>query len=338
MRYILLLSLFITTTRGFTQTSFDKKINTSAAEAYFNIARELQAGTDIKLLDWNRLFNTQPYQMMIGGGRIDTATLKSEMINVFAKNSTNIQNHSWTEGEDYHILYKANQLNLERFIELLHEKNVIDSIKGLLYPFLPQGLQNNLNFPILFYLNYGTGDATGINGLVFNDLLQSYKIDNYKFGLLAAHEAFHAIVSSAFMQKLKKNIDYNLPSVNLLFFFENISEEGIADLIDKPLLLQKNSPVYDQLVKLTFHDVVKSQKYIRMIDSLLMNASTSDQPFQKFNSFSDIANGYGENGGHIPGRFMGLVIKKAGLLDKQIQKIEDPISFFYLQRSSKYAK
>jgi hypothetical protein len=330
MKYPLLFGFLIITSPGFSQKQTDNRINISAAKAYFNITKKLQAGTDSKLIDWNQLFNTQPYQMMIGGGGIDTAILKSEMTNVFAANNTIIQDHSWTEGENYHKLYKANQSKLEEYIKILQEKSLVDSIKHLLYRFLPQSLQNDTKFPTLFYLNYGTADATGSNGLVFNDLLQSYKIDNYKFGLLAAHEGFHAIVSSAFMQRIKKNIDYNLPSVNLLFFLENISEEGIADLIDKPLLLQKRSPVYEQLVKLTSNDAIKSKKYIKKIDSLLMSSYTSESVLEKFKSFSDLANNYGENGGHIPGRFMGMTIKKAGLLDKQIPEIENPISFFIL--------
>lgn len=47
-----------------------------------------------------------------------------------------------------------------------------------------------------------------------------------------------------------------------------------------------------------------------------------------YSSFSDFANQFGKNGGHIPGRFMGLVIQEDGTLNTQIQSIENPIAFF----------
>jgi len=173
---------------------------------------------------------------------------------------------------------------------------------------------------------------------VINDLLHSYRIDNYKPGLLAAHEAFHSFVSVAFQKALKKNIDYNAPDFNLLYVLENVSEEGIADLIDKPLLLKKESPVYEQVKQLTINDEILSIKYIRSIDSLLKLCFSSEQVIQQFNGFADLANALGTNGGHIPGRFMGTVIQKAGLLQKHIITVEDPISFMitYNEAAKKY--
>jgi len=163
--------------------------------------------------------------------------------------------------------------------------------------------------------------------MVINDLFLSYRIDKYKFGLLTAHEAFHSIVSVAFQLALKKNINNNAIDFNLLYFLQNVSEEGISDLIDKPLLLKKGSPVYNEVKQLTTDDETLSIKYIRSIDSLLMLSLASEHVLQRYNDFADLSNTFGRNGGHIPGRFMGTVIQKAGLLQKHIIAVEDPISF-----------
>ena len=200
-------------------------------------------------------------------------------------------------------------------------------MKALLYPFLPKRLQTEALCPALFYLNYGRPEATGYGGIVINDLWHSYRLDSYKFGLLAAHEAFHAIVSIAFQQSLKPTIDYNDPGFNLLYFLQNISEEGVADLIDKPLLLQKGSPVYQEVRQLTDNDEAISIKYINSLDSLLRLAFASEKVLQEYNGFPAFANAFGKNGGHIPGRFMGMVIMKSGLLQNHLMAVEDPVSF-----------
>ncbi|RYE19549.1 MAG: hypothetical protein EOP45_12500, partial [Sphingobacteriaceae bacterium] len=223
----LLIALMLQICFSYGQTTANEKINTSGAEAYFKIATLLEGGSAEKAIPWQLLFQTPPYQMMISGKAIDTTVLKSEMSRIFSSaKPSNATGLSVTE--KYHQAYKDNQKQLEKYLSVLHQVNVADSVKTLLYPFLPARLQTEVLFPTLFYLNYGSAEATGSGGIVINDLLHSYRIDSYKFGLLAAHEAFHAVVSVAFQQKLKQNTDYNAADFNLLYFLQNVSEEGMA--------------------------------------------------------------------------------------------------------------
>jgi len=311
---------------SFSQSMHNKKVNTSGAEAYFKIASALEKGDEENNVSWQLLFQTSPYQMMIAGNALDTIVLKSDMQRVYAAASLEATS-SYSGKVSYHQAYKDNQKQLESYISLLHNLNVVDSVKTLLYPFLPMRLQIEELFPTLFYLNYGSGEATGFGGIVISDLLHSYKIDRYKLGLLAAHEAFHSIVSIAFQQRLKTDIDYNAPSFKLLYFLQNVSEEGIADLIDKPLLLQKNSPLYTELRQLTADEEVISVSLIKKMDSVLTLANRSEQILLQYNDFTALTNAFGKNGGHVPGRFMGSVIQKAGLLQTHIHTVEDPVSF-----------
>ena len=324
---------------AFGQISESEKIDLSAAKAYINVASQIQSGASADSIKWSQLFNTLPCQMMIQGGAMDTTTFKSDMLEVY--NSSNLENSSLqNERLSYHYQYKTMLPALENYILRLNSTDVVDSIKKLLYPFLPQRLQSVELFPKLFYLFYGSPDATGMGGLVLNDLLLSYKIDSYKFGILTSHEAIHAIVSVAFQKKLIENINYSSPEFNLFYFLENISEEGIADLIDKPILEQKNSPVYESVNELRKNDTILSIMYIKRMDSLFTISNTSDSLLNKYSSFNDLANQFGKNGGHIPGRFMGLVIKEGGTLNAQIQSIENPIAFFlnYNQAANKLKK
>ncbi|RZJ99687.1 MAG: hypothetical protein EOO46_22270, partial [Flavobacterium sp.] len=69
---------------SFGQAVHHAKVNTSGAEAYFEIASALVNGGDKNTISWQRLFQTRPYQMMIAGNAFDTAVLKSNMQHVFS--------------------------------------------------------------------------------------------------------------------------------------------------------------------------------------------------------------------------------------------------------------
>lgn len=324
---------------AFGQTSIIKKTDFSSAQEYINVAIQIQSGDSSDLIKWSKLFTTPACQMMISEGAMDTTTFKSDMLKVY--NPVNVENSSLqNESQLYHYQYKKILPELESYLKRLNSTDVVDSVKKLLYPFLPQRIQSIELFPKLYYLFYGHLDATGISGLVLNDLLLSYKIDSFKFGLLTSHEAVHAIVSTAFEQRLAKTVNTNSSEFNLFYLMENINEEGIADLIDKPILEQKNSPVYETVNKLRNNDTMLSIMYIKRLDSLLTISNTSDSLLNKYNSFAALSNQFGRNGGHIPGRFMGLVINEGGKLNSQIQSIEDPTAFFinYNQAANKLDK
>ena len=207
---------------AFGQTSIIKKTDFSSAQEYINVAIQIQSGDSSDLIKWSKLFATPACQMMISVGAMDTTTFKSDMLKVY--NPAYVENSSLqNESQLYHYQYKKILPELESYLRRLNSTNVVDSVKKLLYPFLPQRLQSIESFPQLFYLFLGHSDATGISGLVLNDLLLSYNIDRYKFGLLTSHEALHAIVSTSFEQRLDKTVNTSSPEFMLFYFIENIS-------------------------------------------------------------------------------------------------------------------
>lgn len=320
----ILLSVYVQFSIG---QKIHNKVNTIAAESYFAVVEELKEGKNRDSISWNKIFSTEIYKMMISGQAVDTNVFKNEMIRVYYKSASSEITQS-SKGEQYHKLYDENLENLKKYLLELKQTNIEDSVKLILYPYLPSRLHSDNFFPTIYYIFFGVPEATGYGGLVINDLLFSSRIDNYKFGLVTAHEAFHSIVSTAFQNKLKKEINFNETEFNLLYFLQNISEEGIADLIDKPILLKEKSPVYQQVKELTKDDELLSKKYILSLDSMLKLSLTTDIAINKYKRFSDFASAFGKNGGHIPGRFMGDIIRKSGLLKNHIENIEDPTSFF----------
>jgi hypothetical protein len=87
--------------------------------------------------------------------------------------------------------------------------------------------------------------------------------------------------------------------------------------------------LYREVKQLTAGDESLSIALLKRLDSVLTLANRSDQILQQYSGFAALANAFGKNGGHVPGRFMGLVIKKAGLLQMHIDTVEDPFSFVF---------
>lgn len=233
MKNFLSILLFFFTAVASAQKIKSDNIDLTAAEEYIKIARQIENGASGTPIQWTVLSNSLPYQLMIQGGVIDSARYKSDMLKVY---SSNTQQDSLQLNQllSYHYKYKRNLTALASYLMTLKNTNSVDSIKRILYPFLPSRLQEPDYFPTLFYFHYGMPYATGMGGMVLNDLLFSYQLDSYKFGLLASHEALHAILSVAFEKKFENILKTNSTESNLLYFLENVSEEGVSDLIDKP--------------------------------------------------------------------------------------------------------
>ena len=326
--FLTLLVCLIFLNDGFCQNGVNSKINTMAAEEYIKLIDIYDSAKAPEPNDWQSLFNSPIYMMMISGGAFDTSKFKNETKNVFTSKHNDISDSSFSEKELYHRAYQQNKEKLKNYIVRLKSDNLIDSIKNLVFPFLPDRLRDDNLFPVLFYLNYGTPEASGDVGLVLNDLLFSYKVDQYKFGIVAAHESFHAIVSTAFQRAVKEDVNHNSIEFKLFYFLETISQEGVADLIDKPLLEKPESPVFSEVTELLKDDQKLSIFYLKKLDSLFHKASSSKDALANYKDYNSLTAAFGKNGGHIPGRYMAKAIADAGLIQKFILEVEDPISFF----------
>lgn len=324
--YLIVLSLYFSlNTAGIAQTSYsssNKYLDFSAVESYFLLTDKLETSIEPTDQDWQNYFETPINRLMIYGRALDTTAFRSSLRNAYLTNSKALSSEVHSE-LIHHLKYKKHQKQLKEHISFLKSSNVVDSIQKYLYPYLPERLRSIENLPKQYYVFYGEEDATGGGGMVINDLLLSYKIDTYHLGLLSAHEAFHSIVSTSFVNMITNQSGDNDLNIDLLYFLSNLSQEGIADLIDKPLLMLPNSPVKHK-TELFFQDEKQlAATYISKLDSLLQN---SEGNFTQ--SFQTLFNGFSKNGGHIPGKIMGATIRDCGLLPDILPAIEDPVLFF----------
>jgi hypothetical protein len=232
------------------------------------------------------------------------------------------------QDDDYLLMkkYFQNEIGIRKGLELVKQTNIGETVKKRLRPFYPKSINLDsiqLHFVYMF-LDEGNG---GLSGYVLNSALQTSYLDKKDVDIISAHEAYHAITSPIFMDRFKLLFDATpsdtiTSNQNLLRYMQLVSEEGIADLIDKKIISLSKSPLAEEVNRLRENETVRAEKRIKQLDSLLANASGK----LNFLSLNEIL----ENGGHIPGRFMAERIKEANLLEKFIQHTGNPFQFFYL--------
>jgi len=234
-----------------------------------------------------------------------------------------------TKNEEYHLMmkYKANEVIIRKSIKKLKKANINALVKKRLQTFYDKSFNIDTVSIHYIYLFLDEGNG-GYPGHVFNSALQTAYLDNDIIYLVSAHEAYHTVTNSIFMSKFAHVLnDVGANTVqsnqNLLWYLEIVAEEGIADLIDKPTLRQRKSPLSKDFKKLSSNDDEKSSRKIVLLDSLLNNSKlTGNQNFLSINNLL-------ENGGHIPGRYMALKIKENGLLGDYLKHTGNPFQFIY---------
>jgi hypothetical protein len=302
----------------------NETLDFSAVEAYFRLTDNMRQNITPTGQEWAAFFEAPINKLMVSAGALDTTKFKNDLSNVYLTTNTSWE-HIDDKGLQHHYKYRRYENELRQHIDFLKSSNVFDSILKYVSPYLPLRLRHKENIPRQYYIFYGSEDATGGGDMVINDLLLSYKIDTYYLGLLSAHETFHSIVSKAFGDLILTSSSGNDPTIGLLYFLSNISQEGVADLIDKSLLMKPQSPLKTETDQLFEDERALATKYINGLDSLLKNSKGN------FNvAFPTLFENFSKHGGHIPGRLMGMTINNCDLLPELLSRIEDPVAFIEL--------
>lgn len=229
---------------------------------------------------------------------------------------------------DYGLMvkYRDNESIIRNSIKQVKNTDIESLVKKRIKPFYPNSVDIDavkLHFVYLF-IDEGNG---GLPGYVFNSALQTAYLEHRNIDIISSHEAYHSITNSIFSKKYQKLLesqpnDTTTNNQNLLWYLEIVSEEGIADLIDKDILSTTSSPLAQEIKELRNNEMSKAKRIIHQLDSLLANA----QGRLNFLTLDNIM----ENGGHIPGRYMSEKIKEANLLQEYTKHTGNPFQFFYL--------
>jgi hypothetical protein len=302
----------------------EKAVDTSPIELYLQNTDFIRKNgrPDVNLL--RGYFSNATIKVFMQRPGFDSLKFVNSLISVYS-------NKPITDAEkddEYNLMvkYKENESVIRTSIDRVKKTDIDKLVKKRLKTFYPKSF--NLDSIRLrhVYLFLEEGNS-GMQGYVFNSALQTAYLDKKDLDLISSHEAYHSITSSIFFKKFKglfnSKADETVTSrQNLVSFLEFVSEEGIADLIDKKIISSGTSPLVEEIRKLRVNEVYRSEQKIRQLDSLLANNAVGS-------NFSNL-NGFSENGGHIPGRYMGEKIQAAKLLDDFVEHTGNPFRFFYL--------
>jgi hypothetical protein len=297
-------------------------IDTRGLDYYIKVAETLQSGKEPAQADWDSLLATPAYKLYIGVG-VTPDQIKADMRPPYTEQTL-------TAGQQkqyaHHLFYKNNLSQLKSYSASLKDGRIRTALKEHLYPYLPARLQKDELIPPIVYTYYRNLEANGFENMILQDAYLSYLVDGYAKGILTAHEAFHSVVTGAENKRLKiSRSNTQDPQFILFNTLHGISQEGIADLIDKEVLFRTDSPVYDFLKEQTKDEDQRARNYLQKLNEELVESNKNGMLHNPA-AFDKTVSG---DAGHVPGRFMGKVIKLAGLVGELKPDVENPFQFIY---------
>ena len=324
---ISLIIILLASINLFSQSNLSGKIvDTEPIELYLALTNSIKKKGNPDETCLRKYFSNPTVTFFKQRPNFDSLKFINSLIAIYTGKTSELQDNDKDSDFDLMLKYKENESIIEKGILRVKTADINGMVNKRLKPFYPSDFNiasQSLHFIYLF-LDEGNG---GIPGYVFNSALQTAWLGNEDIDIISAHEAYHSITNSIFLNKFM-HVFEGLPndtlanSQNLLMYLEIVAEEGIADLIDKDILSSKNSPLSKQIKILTQNEQHRAEDKIRQLDSLLRN----DKQTLNFLDLRNIL----ENGGHIPGRYMAKKIKIANLLNEYISETGNPFKFIYL--------
>ncbi|HEX8577659.1 MAG TPA: DUF5700 domain-containing putative Zn-dependent protease [Flavobacterium sp.] len=314
-------------------TPTTKLLDTSGLDLYIKNAEKLQAGTEPSEAEWNAYFDTpflKGFMETRGFNDEQKQELKQGLKITMRTAYQNLPPGNLTPGlqgmYEHNLRYKTKLNELKEYSTQLNNGNMRQVIANIIAPFLPARLQNeDLIPPALYAFHILGAEATGTPDALEMDAMLSYTIDSYPLtrGYAAAHEAYHSVTLAA-LEKRRIPIPAGDPRNEVLSTLKLISQEGIADLIDKDLTLRPDSPVYSYWLFMIENEQQNAISFINNLNTIAEGLSRGEVINLPTNLY----------GGHQPGRYMGRMIRETGGFRDLIVDPENPFAFLYIYNTA----
>jgi predicted SprT family Zn-dependent metalloprotease len=298
------------------QTKDEIKFDFKNLTTYFEIADKLEKGITPNDLDWQNHFQTKLYKLAKKSSyAIDSINYRKSFIEVWGNNKVEKNRYS-----EQHYFAKINRIKIEKLTSDLNktESNLSEKIQQNISEFLSENVKSKVEInSINVYVGFlGVKDAT-----VFDENSISYDFTLFEnqneeeFAKLCSHELYHLI---GLRYRKKINFNYSKPIQVLL---GSIQEEAIADQIDKSKKYILNK------------DYINSEEFKTSISKIKnLNEYLAKEINEK--DMQTLFTEFGQNGGHIPGRFMGMSISKNDKMKVVLKKQFNPYYFILAYNKS----
>lgn len=300
-----------------------KAVDTEPIELYLKLAESVKQNGKPDTVLLTKYFQNPIVSFFRQRPGFDSTKFVRKLIGVYSENKVNAD--AVQIDEEYLLMqkYKKNQIAIKKTIKSLKNKDIGALVKKRLSSYYENTVRlDTMNISYVFlFLDEGTG---GIPGYVFNSALHTAYLPDDIVEIISAHEAYHTITNKIFTNKFGHVLEdpaINERDKNLLWYLEIVAEEGIADLIDKPVLASRSTPLSSEYQNLQRNEKSRAENKIKLLDTLLSAEDRNSEYFMNVNRLLD-------NGGHIPGRYMANQIKTTNL-KKYIKHTGNPFQFFF---------
>lgn len=327
MKPQLLLLLFLL---FLTHYSFSQKVNTEAVVKFWEITSILQEDREIPDSLWKSYSNLSAVKKYISNNRSEeNLEAHRQYLKLFFKpslsdslaemmNYDNLKNDDIFQNMKY---LKENEEKLKMFTKEITSPTYLDSAIELAKKYLPVSHKSTNVEDINIYIQPITYDAAVQGKEMYFGLSVVHDFDKFQIGTVAAHELHHVLRNN-------KEIQNSLSEKDSASFWvvNRINNEGIADLIDKILVVEYED---DLLLGSLFKQFLLQNidPVIVELDKALIINSSIEEKFLAKNDFNKIIKHFS---GHIPGFYMATVIIRNGYEEQLIEGCENPFNIFYL--------
>jgi len=301
---------------------YSQRIDFSVTDRYFQITDSLRKNISVKDASWNSFFQMNGMRQYIRNQHLELEVdgYRRSMEYVYMPKNDSLLNACLKNPETFnktYMVYQHRELedDLKSFIRKVKNRPdlYMDSIYENAYSLLPYKMQaNSVNTTIYFVPLFKDAVADSFDILL--TLYGAYHLDAVRYGATGGHLMHHMLRRNRMLASTKDQDLYDLLSTVL--------EEGMADLIDKPIPDSVEVPK-----PLKYCDQIKlsSENAVAVLDSMIRLHADGKQPFSATGQCS-----VSQMGGHVPGYSMALVIFKNGLINEAIRYTDDPLRFVLL--------
>lgn len=217
--------------------------------------------------------------------------------------------------------YKRYESEFKAFQKTLQQADYVTKMYEHAYSQLPPSMQQIEKDAEIYFTAIGA-DAAALDKTIFLSLHLSFFFDRYKKGAIGGHELHHL---------LRKEFVFNKPVLDmhkgLVYLLEGILNEGVADLIDKTIVMEYNDDLPSELQWKSIL-VNEAAQVISEIDETISLSHEWDK--NNFKTEKDFRKLIRNTSGHVPGFFMANVIRKNGYHHQLMENISDPFHFIRL--------
>lgn len=304
------------------QYCYSQRIDLSVSERYFQLTDSLRENIPLSDESWNSFIEMDGMRQYISNQHLELEMegYKQSLEYAYMPQHDSLLQEYLKQPEIYnktYLVYQYRELEteLKNYIRQIRNRPDIymDSLYENAYSMLPYKRQLTSITSKIYFLPLFQ-DAVVDNYDILLSLYGTYYLDHIRYGAPGGHLLHHLLRSN---RKLASPNDQHLYAV-----LTAVMDEGMADLIDKPMPDSVECPAHlkygEQILK-------SSDSAIAILDSTIKMHIDGKQPFDSSNRCNMV-----QLGGHVPGYLMALVIQKNGLTDEMIKYADDPLRFLLL--------